>query len=105
MVKFRETMSGFDVLVDEKLFGRLQGGSGFFMSPTTVREFLIVSSEDLIAIALKADEVKKYGNIIPICSMCKGTPNFPLMIYNPNEGTQLCQAQLHPSNIRHFGKL
>ncbi len=105
MVEFRETIGGFDVLVDEKLFGRLQKGDGFFTSPTTVREFLIVSPEDLTRIALKADEVKKYGDIIPICPMCKGTPNFPLMIYNPNEGTQLCQAQLHPFNIRHFGKL
>lgn len=105
MVEFRETMGGFDVLVDGKLFGRLQKGNGFFTDPTVVREFLVVSPGDLIRIALKADEVKKHGNLIPRCSTCEGTPNLPLPIYNPNEGMRLCQDPFHPFNIRNFRRL
>ena len=105
MVIFQPTMGGFDVLVNEKIFGRLQKGDGFFTDPTVVRDFLIVSSGDLAKIALKADEVKVHGKEIPVCPACKGTPNFPEEIYNPNEGAQLCQAVLHPFNIRHFGRV
>jgi hypothetical protein len=105
MVEFRATTGGFDVLIDKKLFGHLKRGDGFFTSPTVVREFLVVSPEELNEIALKADEVKKCGDSIPICPVCNGTPNFPLTIYNPNEGMQPCQDHAHPFNIRHFGKL
>ncbi len=105
MVEFKATTGGFDVLVYGELFGRLQKGIGFFTDPTVVREFLVVSPEDLTKTALKADEVKRCGDVIPICSTCKGTPNFPLMIYNPGEGASPCRAQFHPFNIRNFGRV
>lgn len=105
MVRFELATCGFDVWVDNKLFGRLMGNVGFFTSPTAIREYIEVSSDDLTQIALKADEVKIHGSIPPICPSCKGTPNFPNEIYNPNEGMQTCQAETHPFNICHFGKL
>ena len=104
MVTFELSMGGFDVLVDGKLFGRLQRGDGFFTDSTLVKSYMTVSSADLIEIALKADEVKRYGNTIPVCSSCKGTPNYPQEIYNPNEGSQLCRASLHPFHVRHLGR-
>ncbi len=61
MVNFHQTMGGFDVLVDGKLFGRLQKGRGFFTDPAVVKEFLVVSPQDLNQIASKANEVKNYG--------------------------------------------
>ncbi len=105
MVKFELTMGGFDVLVDGELFGRLMKDVGFFTDSTVVKKHLVVSPKDLNLIALKADEVKIHGNIIPICGSCKGTPNFPNEIYNPNEGMMLCQAPIHPFSIRYFGKV
>ena len=104
MVTFKLSMGGFDVLVDGKLFGYLQKGDGFFTDSTVIKDFMKVSSADLTEIARKADEVKTHGNGIPICKSCKGTQNYPQVIYNPNEGEQLCQAPLHPFNIRYFGR-
>ncbi|MBI2637442.1 MAG: hypothetical protein HYW88_00945 [Candidatus Sungbacteria bacterium] len=97
MVKFTLTMGGFDIFVDEKFFGRLQKNDGFFTDPTVTKEYLVVSSKDLITIALKAEEAKNYGNVIPICAVCKGTPKFPNEIYNPNEGMMYCQTPIHYS--------
>ena len=106
MVDFKMTIGGVDVLVNGKLFGHLQAGRGFFTDSTTIKEFLSVSPADLIQIALKADEVWMYGNTtLPICQSCKGTPNFPRRVYNPNEGMQSCQSLIHPFNIRNFGRL
>ena len=104
MVEFKFTPGGFDVLVNGKLFGHLQKGEGFFIDSTVIKGFLVVSPGDLTKIAIKADEVKTYGNEIPVCPSCNGTPNFPEQIYNPKEGMQLCLAPIHPFNIRHFGK-
>jgi hypothetical protein len=105
MVDFRLTAGGFDVLVNGKLFGHLQKGDGFFIGALASREFLVVSSKDLIKIAMKADEVKRYGNIIPICPGCKGTPSYPGEVCSPNEGMILCQDhKFHSFDIRHFGK-
>lgn len=109
MVKFESTKRGLDVLIahagEWKLFGRLQKDYGFTTDSTVVTNFLVVPAEDFAMIALKADEVKKYGNSIPSCPSCKGTPNLPEKIYNPAEGMQLCQSDFHPFNIRISGKL
>lgn len=95
MVKFELTMGGFDVMVNGQLFGHLMRGHGFFIDPTTVKTFLEVPEKDLEIIALKAQEVRKYGSALPICPSCKGTPNFPGKICNPNTGAEECCAELH----------
>lgn len=62
MVEFKLTAGGgFEVLVDGKSFGYLQKSRGFFTDPTVVKDFLVVSPEDLVEIAKKADEIKTQG--------------------------------------------
>ncbi len=95
MVNFKLTMGGYDAEVNGQLFGHISKERGFFLDPTTIRVFLEVPEKDLEVIALKAQEVRKYGNVLPICASCKGTPNFPGEVYNPNEGAQECQAESH----------
>lgn len=104
MVQFPENKSGFDVLVNGLLFGYLQKDRGFSTDIEAIKMVVVVSSEDLITIAIKADEVKTYGNVIPVCPYCKGTPNFPGDVYSPNEGMVRCGNDLHPFNIRYFWK-
>lgn len=104
MVQFPENENGFDVLVDRVLFGYLQKECGFCTGLEAVNVFLVVSPEDLITIAIKADEVKTHGNVIPVCPDCRGTPNFPGRVYSPNEGAMCCINDLHPFNIGYFWK-
>lgn len=99
MVSYVPTTSGFDVVINEKRIGHLMKGVGFFVSSLLNVGYTEVSSEDLAEIALKAKEVKIYGNAIPVCG-CGGTPDFPRMIYASNEGLIPCQATMHPLGAR-----
>ncbi len=59
MLEFRPSAGGLDVFIDEKLFGRISKEHGFFTGSSVVKGFLVVSPEDLIKIAQKADEVRQ----------------------------------------------
>ncbi|MDE1970179.1 MAG: hypothetical protein KGI50_01200 [Patescibacteria group bacterium] len=95
MLEFKRTAGGFAVHVNGQLFGHISKERGFFTDSSVVKAFLEVSPDDLEQIVHKAKEVMTHGVNIPTCSACHGTPQFPAMIYNPNEGMQLCQNELH----------
>ncbi len=61
MVTFEQkTLNGScDVMVNDKLFGRISRFHGFFIDERVVRSFMEVSADDLRAIALKSEEVRK----------------------------------------------
>lgn len=58
MVSFRLSMGGFNVLIDEKVFGHVSRDRGFFIGPSVVKELMEISSEDLRVIASEVDSIK-----------------------------------------------
>lgn len=67
MLTFKQTMDGYEVLVDGKQFGWISK-RGFFTDSTAVKEFLQVSSAQLREIAEKASLVQHYGHIPTCCT-------------------------------------
>lgn len=55
MVTFEQTMSGYSVYVDNKLFGWIDKERRFFTDPTVIKEFIQLSPSDLREIADKAE--------------------------------------------------
>jgi hypothetical protein len=97
MVEFEKlnSVSGFRVVVDGRSFGFLRKDSEFYTYDNVfTNDPLDVSATDLRCIALKSEEVKKYGQDIPVCG-CGGTPNFPEKVYSKNEGSIECQSLMH----------
>lgn len=56
MVEFRETGGGYEVIVDNIIFGYIDNINGFFIDPTTTKNFMIISPDDLKKIAEKAEK-------------------------------------------------
>ncbi|MFC1615082.1 hypothetical protein ACFL22_00800 [Patescibacteria group bacterium] len=60
MVEFKQAASGgFEVLVNGNSFGYIDKNHGYFTDSSVVKEFMNVSSEDLVSIAQKAKEVSQ----------------------------------------------
>lgn len=76
MISLRHIVGGYEVLIDGKTFGYLQKSDGFSTGDSVIKCQISVSSGDLILIARHAAEVKEYGDKIPHCSICGGTPAF-----------------------------
>src|SRR3989344_7994831 len=89
MVLFSHIPNGREVLVDGKTFGYLQKGDGFSTGEGVIKGQISVSSYDLILIARHAAEVNEYGDKIPRCSLCGGTPAF----ISPHD--TICENRMH----------
>lgn len=63
MLTFRETMGGYEVLIDGKQFGWISKENGFFTDPTAVKEFIKVSPSQLMEIAKNVELIKQLGYI------------------------------------------
>lgn len=61
MVKFLRTAGGYEVVVDDVVFGHLQQGVGFFTGPTNIKKYVAVSCTDLSKIASAGESVRITG--------------------------------------------
>lgn len=85
MVRFEKGNIAILVIANKITVGYI-GSRGFYIRVASPFEILGVrlSAEDLKAVALKEEEVLKYGIDPPICPRCNGTPHFPTQLKNSN---------------------
>ena len=62
MVELKQTMGGYEVLVNDKRFGYISQEHGYFTDPTVVKDFIEVSHWDLHFLAECSMHIKKTGH-------------------------------------------
>jgi len=58
MVAFKQTMGGYEVLINDEPFGFINRERGFFTDPTVVKSFMTVNIADFEMIVWKIRKVQ-----------------------------------------------